>query len=134
MDRVSTFILERRSGGGLQAHRVRSRYNARLAGEPSFTLLSNRCVHLGCPVQPGGSLVEDAQDGRGQGGGGPAYPVTPANFGCPCHGGPTTPREPYRRSARPRARPLLLRRSATATVYIVVYLQRRRGDGMVGTR
>ena len=27
------------------------RYNGELEGEPSFTILSNRCVHLGCPVQ-----------------------------------------------------------------------------------
>ena len=36
---------------------------------PSFTIVSNRCVHLGCPTQPGGQTDVDAtQDdpARGQ--------------------------------------------------------------------
>ena len=28
--------------------------------EPSFTILSNHCVHLGCPVQPNGPTAERA--------------------------------------------------------------------------
>jgi Rieske Fe-S protein len=68
--------------------------------KPSFTILSNRCVHLGCPVQPSGLLEEDAKK---------EYkttrkvkegertverdvivdliPTKPAGFSCPCHGG-----------------------------------------------
>ena len=35
------------------------RNNGLLDGEPSFTILYSRCVHLGCPVQPNGPI-----DGR----------------------------------------------------------------------
>jgi menaquinol-cytochrome c reductase iron-sulfur subunit len=56
---------------------------------PSFTILSNRCAHLGCPVQPNGPIDEKAakefmttkgEEVR-------LIPVSPAGFGCPCHGG-----------------------------------------------
>ena len=40
------------------------RNNGLLDGEPSFTIISNRCAHLGCPVQPNGLVDEDAEDGR----------------------------------------------------------------------
>ena len=51
---------------------------------PSFTILSNRCVHLGCPVQPAGP-TGDASDVDGLSV--TLVPVQPANFSCPCHGG-----------------------------------------------
>jgi Rieske Fe-S protein len=58
---------------------------------PSFTIISNRCAHLGCPVQANGptgailgekNLTEHTKNG-------PLLlrPVLPAGFGCPCHGG-----------------------------------------------
>ena len=53
-------------------------------GEPSFTILYSRCVHLGCPVQPNGPIDEDAKtevDGV------ELRPVLAQSFGCPCHGG-----------------------------------------------
>jgi menaquinol-cytochrome c reductase iron-sulfur subunit len=53
-------------------------------GEPSFTILSSRCVHLGCPVQPNGPIDEDAiKRIRGV----ELRPVLAQSFGCPCHGG-----------------------------------------------
>ena len=67
------------------------RYNGPLKGEPSFTIISNRCAHLGCPVQPLG-LVQPGQ----------AKTITTtvthepvkltpviavSGFSCPCHGG-----------------------------------------------
>jgi Rieske Fe-S protein len=57
-------------------------------GQPSFTIVSNRCVHLGCPVQPNGPINEDERQTEEING----YPVSriptlPAGFGCPCHGG-----------------------------------------------
>jgi menaquinol-cytochrome c reductase iron-sulfur subunit len=66
------------------------RNNGLLQGEPSFTIISNRCAHLGCPVQPNG-LVQDNQQKQV-----PSktlqrvtvIPMIPAGgFGCPCHGG-----------------------------------------------
>jgi Rieske Fe-S protein len=53
-------------------------------GEPSFTILYSRCVHLGCPVQPNGPIDEEAATKVG---GVELRPVLAQSFGCPCHGG-----------------------------------------------
>ena len=54
------------------------------AGEPSFTILYSRCVHLGCPVQPNGPIDEEAaKKVKGV----ELRPVLAQSFGCPCHGG-----------------------------------------------
>jgi Rieske Fe-S protein len=59
--------------------------------EPSFTIISNRCAHLGCPVQANGptgailgkkTVTEHTKNGKVT-----LIPVVPAGFGCPCHGG-----------------------------------------------
>jgi Rieske Fe-S protein len=59
--------------------------------EPSFTIISNRCAHLGCPVQANGptgailgmkTITEHTSSGEIR-----LEPVVPAGFGCPCHGG-----------------------------------------------
>jgi Rieske Fe-S protein len=70
------------------------RNNGSLGGQPSFTIISNRCAHLGCPVQPNGPVFENSKktinESRGE-------QVTlikmlPAGgFGCPCHGGQYDP-------------------------------------------
>jgi Rieske Fe-S protein len=58
---------------------------------PSFTIISNRCAHLGCPVQangPQGSILgkptrhEHTLNGPLR-----LIPAIPAGYGCPCHGG-----------------------------------------------
>jgi Rieske Fe-S protein len=54
------------------------------SGEPSFTILYSRCVHLGCPVQPNGPIDEKA---RKDVNGVELRPVLAQSFGCPCHGG-----------------------------------------------
>jgi Rieske Fe-S protein len=53
-------------------------------GEPSFTILYSRCVHLGCPVQPNGPIDEE---GMIEVNGVELRPVLAQSFGCPCHGG-----------------------------------------------
>jgi quinol---cytochrome c reductase iron-sulfur subunit, bacillus type len=53
-------------------------------GDPSFTILYSRCVHLGCPVQPNGPIQEDQ---KVQVKGVTLLPVLAQSFGCPCHGG-----------------------------------------------
>jgi len=65
------------------------RNNGVLNGEPSFTIISNRCAHLGCPVQPNGLVNSKAtQDVKTDNGGVTLTPVNGlAGFGCPCHGG-----------------------------------------------
>ncbi|HUK94306.1 MAG TPA: Rieske 2Fe-2S domain-containing protein [Gaiellaceae bacterium] len=65
------------------------RYNGPKDGEPSFTCISNRCVHLGCPVQPGGPTFDKEQK-KVPTKHGPVtlVPSLPAaGFICPCHGG-----------------------------------------------
>jgi menaquinol-cytochrome c reductase iron-sulfur subunit len=64
------------------------RNNGLVNDVPSMTIISNRCVHLGCPVQPQGPSDEesaktvDAETGEVQ-----ITPTQPSGFGCPCHGG-----------------------------------------------
>jgi Rieske Fe-S protein len=65
------------------------RNNGLLNGEPSVTIISNRCAHLGCPVQPNGPET-GAPKNQDEGGGQlvTLIPMLPAGgFGCPCHGG-----------------------------------------------
>jgi Rieske Fe-S protein len=65
------------------------RNNGLLEGKPSFTCISNRCAHLGCPVQTGGPLFENQKKVEKTANGEvtliPALPA--AGFICPCHGG-----------------------------------------------
>jgi Rieske Fe-S protein len=53
---------------------------------PSFSILSNRCVHLGCPTQPQGPPGEpreiETENGPVE-----LTPTQPSGYGCPCHGG-----------------------------------------------
>lgn len=66
------------------------RSNGLLNGIPSFTIISNRCAHLGCPVQANGlTLTDQTKDEET-----PQKTVvqlTPveglSGFSCPCHGG-----------------------------------------------
>jgi Rieske Fe-S protein len=61
------------------------RSNGQLNGQPSFTIISNHCAHLGCPVQPNGPL----QAGKTKKFSDVTLipTVSIAGFGCPCHGG-----------------------------------------------
>jgi Rieske Fe-S protein len=61
------------------------RYNGQLSGQPSFTVISNHCAHLGCPVQPNGPLEESQKKQNGDVTLIPTISI--AGFGCPCHGG-----------------------------------------------
>jgi quinol---cytochrome c reductase iron-sulfur subunit, bacillus type len=90
---LTTFFLDPKEGE-VSRRTAYIRYNGLLEREPSFTIISNRCAHLGCPVQPNG-LVEDADKKEVQGRGGQQItliPMIPAGgFGCPCHGGQYDP-------------------------------------------
>ena len=59
------------------------RYNGLLGTEPSFTIMSSRCTHVGCPTQPNGPLFKDRERGSGDV---TIVPTRPSGFGCPCHG------------------------------------------------
>jgi Rieske Fe-S protein len=59
--------------------------------EPSFSIISNRCVHLGCPTQangPSGTKILGKPTIKERTKSGPVecVPVVPAGYGCPCHG------------------------------------------------
>lgn len=55
---------------------------------PSFTIISNHCVHLGCPTQPNGPTdFENPQLIETRNGEVEIITTQPAGFGCPCHGG-----------------------------------------------
>jgi Rieske Fe-S protein len=67
------------------------RNNGVTNNSPSFTIISNRCAHLGCPVQangPTGAILGE-KNVTEHTSNGPILlrPVVPAGFGCPCHGG-----------------------------------------------
>ena len=86
---VATFLSDPEQGE-VSRRTAYVRNNGLKDGVPSFTILSNRCVHLGCPVQVNGLSLEDqkqlvnVEDG-------PPVSLTPtkaaSGFGCPCHGG-----------------------------------------------
>jgi Rieske Fe-S protein len=66
------------------------RYNGELdGGQPSFTMISNSCAHLGCPVQPNGPIDEEsAKEIKTSTTTVRLIPADPAGgFACPCHGG-----------------------------------------------
>jgi menaquinol-cytochrome c reductase iron-sulfur subunit len=83
----ATFLLDPPQGE-VSRRTVFVRYNGLAGNQPSYTIISNRCVHLGCPVQASGirndeqrEIVKTEQDEIS------LTPVLPANFSCPCHGG-----------------------------------------------
>jgi Rieske Fe-S protein len=81
---ITTFTSEPKQGE-VSRRTAYIRYNGQLQGQPSFTVISNHCAHLGCPVQPNGPL-DAAHASKYQ-----DVSLTPtvsiAGFGCPCHGG-----------------------------------------------
>lgn len=84
---ITTFLADP-DQGEVSRRTAYVRRNGVVNGQPSFTIVSNRCVHLGCPTQPNG-LPEDAakQEERTETSMVTRIPVSPAGFGCPCHGG-----------------------------------------------
>ena len=87
---VTKFFMHPGTEGEVSHRTAYIRNNGQLNGEPSFTIISNRCAHLGCPVQPNGP-VQDNQQKEIDGKAGQKItmiPVIPAGgYGCPCHGG-----------------------------------------------
>jgi menaquinol-cytochrome c reductase iron-sulfur subunit len=65
------------------------RNNGLVGNVPSFTIISNRCAHLGCPVQPNGPLKPQTKLTDTSGGERvlTQEALTIVGFGCPCHGG-----------------------------------------------
>jgi quinol---cytochrome c reductase iron-sulfur subunit, bacillus type len=85
---ITTFLLEP-AQGEVSRRTAYVRNNGVLDGQPSFTILSSRCVHLGCPVQVNGlPLDDDATTEQIDETEVRRIPTAAAvGFGCPCHGG-----------------------------------------------
>jgi Rieske Fe-S protein len=84
---IATFLRDP-AQGEVSRRTAYIRNNGITDGKPSFTIISNRCAHLGCPVQPSGPVF-DNQKKVVKASGEPVtiIPTQPAGFGCPCHGG-----------------------------------------------
>ena len=93
---IATFMVDP-AEGTTSRRTAFIRYNGPVADPatkaqvPSLTVISNRCAHLGCPVQANGpsgailgkkTITEHTKNGTIT-----LEPVVPAGFGCPCHGG-----------------------------------------------
>jgi Rieske Fe-S protein len=83
---VATFLSDPRLGE-VSRRAAYVRNNGSLGKLPSFTVMSSRCTHVGCPTQPNGPLFMDqrsfARTSAGEVG---LVPTQPSGFGCPCHG------------------------------------------------
>ena len=84
---VATFLSDPTEGE--VSRRTAYIRNNGLAGTvPSFTIMSSRCTHVGCPTEPGAVLDQrQAKEFRTRDGSVhliPALGLT--GFGCPCHG------------------------------------------------
>jgi menaquinol-cytochrome c reductase iron-sulfur subunit len=75
-----------KGGGDVTRRTAFVRNNGMTNDVPSFTIISNRCVHLGCPVQPQG-LTDEPKEVETEAGKIDVSPTTPSGFVCPCHGG-----------------------------------------------
>jgi Rieske Fe-S protein len=81
---VATFMLDA-SAGEVSRRTAFVRSNGQVNGQPSLTIISNHCAHLGCPVQPNGPLDNSATTHEADVTLIPTISI--AGFGCPCHGG-----------------------------------------------
>jgi Rieske Fe-S protein len=81
---VATFVANAKEGA-VSRRTAFVRNNGQLNGQPSFTIISNHCAHLGCPVQPNGPL--DPPNGKKYKDVSLIPTISIAGFGCPCHGG-----------------------------------------------
>jgi Rieske Fe-S protein len=85
---IATF-LRNPAQGDVTRRTAFIRNNGVVDGKPSFTIISNRCAHLGCPVQANGPVFDKQKQVVKEAGGEQVtlIPTQPAGFGCPCHGG-----------------------------------------------
>jgi Rieske Fe-S protein len=81
---VATFMA-RPEQGEVSRQTAFVRNNGAVNGVPSFTVISNHCAHLGCPVQPNTEVP--AKNTQFKDVTLIALPTPPSGFSCPCHGG-----------------------------------------------
>ncbi|HEX6663247.1 MAG TPA: Rieske 2Fe-2S domain-containing protein [Gaiellaceae bacterium] len=84
---IATFLLDP-AEGEVSRRAAFIRNNGSRDGVPSFTAMSSRCTHVGCPTQPNGPVFADKHRSiRTADGDVGIVPTLPAGgFGCPCHG------------------------------------------------
>lgn len=83
---IATFLADPQAGE-VSRHSAYVRNNGFVGNEPSFTLMSSRCTHVGCPTQPNGLIFARQRHGeRTRAGEVSLVPTQPSGFGCPCHG------------------------------------------------
>jgi Rieske Fe-S protein len=84
---VATFLSDPATGA-ISRRTAYVRNNGFLGKRPSFTIMSSRCTHVGCPTQPNGPVFGQKrralETANGEVGLIPTDPA--AGFGCPCHG------------------------------------------------
>jgi Rieske Fe-S protein len=82
----ATFLADPQAGE-VSRRAIYVRNNGLLGTVPSFTTMSSRCTHVGCPTQPNGPLFgQQRKTERTAGGEVALVPSRPSGFGCPCHG------------------------------------------------
>src|SRR4051794_3412031 len=86
---IATFVVNPEEGEtSRRTAFVRNNGTAKVENQqlPSFTIISNRCAHLGCPVQANGPMGKTTKihtlNGQVS-----LHEAQPEGFGCPCHGG-----------------------------------------------
>lgn len=83
---TATFVYKK--GEGRLGRRTAFIRNNGLVNEvPSMTIISSRCVHMGCPTQPQGPPGGEPTEIRTSSGPVSLQAVQASGFGCPCHGG-----------------------------------------------
>jgi quinol---cytochrome c reductase iron-sulfur subunit, bacillus type len=81
---IATFLTDPEAGE-VSRRTAYVRNNGLVGDVPSFTILSSRCTHVGCPTQPNGPTKPRRLERTSTGEVGLAR-TQPAGFGCPCHG------------------------------------------------
>jgi Rieske Fe-S protein len=84
---VATFLSDP-AMGEISRRAAYVRNNGSLGKSPSFTIMSSRCTHVGCPTQPSGPVFDGQRRAIKTANGEVALvPAQPAGgFSCPCHG------------------------------------------------
>jgi Rieske Fe-S protein len=83
---VTTFLADPQAGE-VSRRAAYVRNNGLVGDVPSFTIMSSRCTHVGCPTQPNGPVfTQQRRAERTSGGEVGLVPTQPSGFGCPCHG------------------------------------------------
>jgi len=84
---IATFLSDPQAGE-VSRRAAFVRNNGFVGKSPTFTIMSSRCTHVGCPTQPNGPIfMQREKFERTNVGEVKLVPALPAGgFGCPCHG------------------------------------------------